>query len=150
MIEQDNIRTYAELMKELELSALEITEGDRRIRLERTVASPVQTVAVSPAQTVSVPTASTTNTTASSSPAPTGHPIPSPMVGVFYRAPAENADPFVKVGDTVHKGDIIGIIEAMKLMNEIVSDVDGVIEEICVENAETVDYGRVLMRIKTN
>lgn len=147
MMNQENIRTYAELMKELDLSALEITEGDKRIRLERTPAPAVQTVAVPAAMAapaVSAPLAAAAPAASVSN----GHPITSPMVGVFYCAPAENADPFVKVGDTVKKGDTVGIIEAMKLMNEVVSDVDGVIEEICVSNAETVDYGRVLMRVK--
>lgn len=142
-----NIRKYANMMKELDLSALEITEGDCRVRLERSAAHP----AIVPVPAVSAISASPTqaDTAAPTAKASGGHPITSPMVGVFYRAPAENAEPFVKIGDTVKKGDTIGIIEAMKLMNEVVSDVDGVVEEICAENAETVDYGRVLMRIKT-
>lgn len=143
-----NIRKYAGIMKELDLSALEITEGDNKVRLERYVASaPVmQTIPVMQTPTVGVPA----NTATAHEPAPvsSGHPLTSPMVGVFYRAPAENAEPFVKVGQTVKKGDTVGIIEAMKLMNEVVSDVDGVVEEICVKNAETVDYGCVLMRIR--
>jgi len=144
MMKKENIRNYAELMKELELSALEITEGDKKIRLERTTAASVQTVAIPAAASVPVSAVpASAEQTASA-----GHPITSPMVGVFYRAPAENAEPFVKVGDTVKKGDTVGIIEAMKLMNEVISDADGVIEEICVENAETVDYGKVLMRVR--
>lgn len=142
MMNQEDIRTYAELMKELDLSALEITEGDKRIRLERTPAPAVQTI------TVPAAAAAPAAVSAAASAVSTGHPITSPMVGVFYRAPAENAEPFVKVGDIVKKGDTVGIIEAMKLMNEVVSDADGVIEEICVQNAETVDYGHVLMRVK--
>ena len=147
MFNHENIRNYAELMKELDLSALEITEGDRKLRLERTVAQPVQTIAV-PAQT-QIPVQQTSAVTASA-PQTSGKAIISPMVGVFYRAPAENAEPFVKVGDTVREGDTVGIIEAMKLMNEVISDTDGVVEEICAENAQTVDYGCVLMRIRAN
>ena len=147
MFNHENIRNYAELMKELDLSALEITEGDKKLRLERTVAQPVQTIAVpasAPAvMPVSAPAAADTAHSASS-----GKAVTSPMVGVFYRAPAENAEPFVKVGDTVRKGDVVGIIEAMKLMNEVICDTDGVVEEICAENAQTVDYGCVLMRIR--
>ena len=146
MFNHENIRNYAELMKELDLSALEITEGDKKLRLERTAVQPVQTIAVPQTipTAVSVPTAPTAQTSASCA----GKPITSPMVGVFYRAPAENADPFVKVGDRVKKGDTVGIIEAMKLMNEVIADTDGVVEEICIENAQTVDFGCVLMRIR--
>ena len=71
----------------------------------------------------------------------------SPMVGVFYEAPAENAEPFVKKGDKVKKGDTLCIIEAMKLMNEVTAEQDGTIQEICVKNGDTVEYGTVLFLI---
>ncbi|HIS47278.1 MAG TPA: acetyl-CoA carboxylase biotin carboxyl carrier protein [Candidatus Scybalocola faecigallinarum] len=74
--------------------------------------------------------------------------ITSPIVGVFYSASGPEEEPFVKVGDTVKKGQIVGIVEAMKLMNEIESDVDGVIEEVLVENAQNVEYGQSLFRVK--
>ena len=73
--------------------------------------------------------------------------IKSPMVGVFYEAPAEGAAPFVKVGDKVKKGDVLCIVEAMKLMNEIVSDCDGEILDICVKNGDVVEYGQTLFKI---
>ena len=73
-----------------------------------------------------------------------GNIVKSPLVGTFYAAPAEGAEPFVKVGDTVKKGQTLAIVEAMKLMNEIESDFDGVITEICVENAKMVEYGQPL------
>ena len=145
MFNQKNIRNYAELMKELDLSALEITEGDKKLRLERQIAQSVQTIALPAPSSVPVTSAPAANTAESPS---QGRSITSPMVGVFYRAPAENAEPFVKVGDTVKKGDVVGIIEAMKLMNEVISDTDGIIEEICVQNAHTVDYGCVLMKVR--
>ena len=66
----------------------------------------------------------------------------------FYTAPAEDAEPFVKVGDTVKKGQVVAIVEAMKLMNEIESEVDGVIAEVLVKNGEMVDYGKPLFRVK--
>ena len=71
-----------------------------------------------------------------------------PLVGTFYTAPAEDAEPFVKVGDTVKKGQVVAIVEAMKLMNEIESEVDGVIAEVLVKNGEMVDYGKPLFRVK--
>ena len=72
----------------------------------------------------------------------------SPMVGVYYAAPAENADPFVSVGDKVRKGDVVCIIEAMKLMNEIRAETGGVVEKICVTNGQVVEYGTEIMRIR--
>jgi acetyl-CoA carboxylase biotin carboxyl carrier protein len=69
------------------------------------------------------------------------------MVGVFYAAPAENAEPFVNVGDRVRKGQTLCIVEAMKLMNEIRADRDGVIRKICVTNGQVIEYGTELFRI---
>ena len=73
--------------------------------------------------------------------------IESPLVGTFYAAPAEDAEPFVSVGDRVKKGQTLAIVEAMKLMNEIESEFDGTITEILVENGEAVEYGQPLFRI---
>ena len=77
-----------------------------------------------------------------------GKTITSPLVGVFYAAPAEDADAFVQVGDTIKKGQVLAIVEAMKLMNEIESDYDGTIAEILVENGQPVEYGQPLFRIR--
>lgn len=76
--------------------------------------------------------------------------IVAPMVGTFYRAPAPDEPPFVEVGDTVKKGQVVCIIEAMKLMNEIEAEVNGQVVEILVQNAEPIEYGQVLMRILPN
>ncbi len=75
------------------------------------------------------------------------HYITAPMIGTFYRAPDPSSPPFVKEGDHVSKGDVLCIIEAMKLMNEVESDVDGTIKEILVENAQPVEYGQKLFVI---
>ncbi len=77
-----------------------------------------------------------------------GKMILSPLVGTFYVAPAEDADPFVVVGDTVKKGQTLAIVEAMKLMNEIESEYDGVIEEVLVENGQPVEYNQPLFRLR--
>jgi acetyl-CoA carboxylase biotin carboxyl carrier protein len=74
--------------------------------------------------------------------------VKSPIVGTFYRAPAPGAKPFVEVGSKVKKGDVLCIIEAMKIMNEIKSDVNGVVEEILVENGQPVEYGQPLFKIR--
>ena len=77
-----------------------------------------------------------------------GNQVKAPLVGTFYAAPSEGADPFVSVGDTVKKGQVIGIVEAMKLMNEVESDYDGTVAEILVENGEMVEYGQPLIVVK--
>lgn len=74
--------------------------------------------------------------------------IKSPLLGVFYAAPAEGEEPYVKPGDTVKKGDVVGIIEAMKLMNEIEADEEGIVDSIEAVNGEMVEYGQVLIRLK--
>ena len=74
--------------------------------------------------------------------------VKSPMVGTFYASSAPDKDPFVKVGDKVHKGQVLCIVEAMKLMNEIESEFDGEIVEICVNNEDIVEYGKPLFKIK--
>ena len=138
-MDEANIRKYAHLMKELELTGLEIRENDRVVRLERTLtAAPVVTVpqaAPAPEAQRTAPGVGEVN-------------VESPMVGVFYSAPAENSEPFVKVGDRVKKGDTLCIIEAMKLMNEISADQDGEITEVCAANGQVVEYGSVLFRMK--
>lgn len=143
MMNDLDIRRYAALMHELNLTGLEINESKQMLRLERQADSSTHialgTAAVIPQPEETAPTAATA----------TGYDtITSPMVGVFYTAPAENAAPFVQVGDTVKKGTILCIIEAMKLMNEIVAEQDGVIAEVCVENGQLVEFGTPLFHIK--
>lgn len=135
---EKKIRSYAKLMQELGLTGLEIKEKDgTELRLERGVAA--QPAASVPA---AVPAAEPVSAMAGATE------ICSPMVGVFYTAPAENAQPFVQVGDTVRRGDVLCIIEAMKLMNEITAEYDGVITEVCAANGQVVDFGHVLFRVK--
>lgn len=139
-MKDEEIRKYANLMRELDLTGLEVTENDRVVRLERTPATPVrhqETVAVAAAPNPQSPVLGVGGTE-----------VTSPMVGVFYAAPAEDAEPFVKVGDRVKKGQTLCIIEAMKLMNEIMAETDGEILEICAQNGQVVDYGCPLFRIK--
>ena len=135
---ESDIRKYANLMSELGLTGLEVTENDRMVRLERNpspqTAAPVQTVQVG-----DVPQSAANEDLIE---------ISSPMVGVFYAAPAEDADPYVQVGDRVKKGQTLCIVEAMKLMNEIVAETDGQIVEICAQNGQVVDFGCPLFRIK--
>lgn len=139
-MKETDIRKYAELMKELELTGLEITEENSKVRLERSVSSPVKEILYSvpdPAGTTPAPLEIRDYIS-----------VKSPIVGVFYAAPAENADPYVSLGDTVTKGQTLCVVEAMKLMNEIVADENGTISEICVTNGQIVEYGTELFRIK--
>lgn len=77
-----------------------------------------------------------------------GTPVESPMVGVFYSAPSPDSEPYVSVGSEVHKGDVICLIEAMKLMNEVTAEKNGVIAEVCVENGQVVEFGQPLFVIR--
>lgn len=133
MMKEDDIRKYAGLMRELGLTGLEITEDNQVVRLERS-APEQSTEPLSP------------------SPAPRASrdydSVKSPIVGIFYAAPAENAAPYVAIGDRVKRGQTLCIIEAMKLMNEITAEEDGEIAEICVTNGQVVEYGTELFRIK--
>lgn len=132
-----DIRKYADLMKELGLTGLEITENDRKVRLERTVST-----AATPSGAAAGPqTALAAESTDYIS-------VKSPIVGLFYAAPAENADPYISLGDKVKQGQTLCIVEAMKLMNEISAECDGTIEKICVTNGQMVEYGTELFRIK--
>ncbi len=137
-MKETEIRNYAKLMKELGLTGLEITEENRKVRLER---SNLQTETVS---FVPVSEEDTQRKTESED----YRSVRSPIIGVFYAAPAENAEPYVAVGDTVKKGQTLCIVEAMKLMNEITAEEDGVIAEICAVNGQIVEYGTELFRLK--
>ncbi|RKW31619.1 MAG: acetyl-CoA carboxylase biotin carboxyl carrier protein [Lachnoanaerobaculum sp.] len=103
-------------------------------------------VAVAPAQVAAVP-APVAAVPTPAAPEEKGQLVKSPLVGTFYNAPSPDSPAYVKVGDTVKKGQILGIIEAMKLMNEIESDYDGIVTEILIKNEETVEFGQPLFRI---
>ncbi len=132
-----DIRKYAALMRELELTGLEITKGDQVVRLERGAAPAplIQAVSAAPSP---APAAEAEDTIS----------IRSPIVGLFYAAPAETAEPYVSLGDRVKKGQTLCIVEAMKLMNEIPAEEDGEIVEICVTNGQMVEYGTELFRLR--
>ena len=132
-----DIRKYAKLMAEYGLTGLEFRTAGDTVRLERNGAPvPAAIPVCAPAPVAEAPV-----------PADDAVTVTSPMVGVFYRAPAENAAPYVKVGDRVKAGTVLCLIEAMKMMNEITAECDGVITEICAENGQVVDFGRELFKI---
>ncbi len=137
---ETNIRKYAELMKELGLTGLEITDEKNKVRLE-CAGGVSQKEHIYPVPAV-MPTSQTSPETKDY------FSVKSSLVGVFYSAPAENADPYVAIGDRVKKGQTLCIVEAMKLMNEIIAEEDGVITEVCVTNGQVVEYGTELFHIK--
>ena len=144
----DRIKSVIDLMREHELSEFAIEEKDFKLSLKRGVpggmgmAAPLPMAA--PAPVASVPAA------AVSAPAPDEGltPIPSPLVGTFYRASSPDADPFVAVGSRVNKDTVVCIIEAMKVMNEIKAETSGVIKKILVENATAVQFGQPMFLIE--
>lgn len=138
-----DIAALAEIVRKNELTKLEI--NGESIVIERAPAA-VQAAAPAAAQ-LAVPEQMHTAEPIAEVQEKEGVYVKSPAVGVFYAAPSPDSKPFVAVGDTVHRGDTLCIIEAMKLMNEINSDVDGKIVEICVGNGQVVEYDQPLFRI---
>ena len=137
------LKTLIDLVKQSGIAELEITEGEERVRISRgataapvAAAPPVTLVPFAPADTPSAAPA-----------AAEGHVLKSPMVGTFYRAAAPGSNPFVELGQAVKTGDIVCIIEAMKLLNEIEADRDGIVKTILIDNGQPVEYGQPLMII---
>ena len=137
-MKEEDIRKYSSLMKELELTGLEIEADGEKVRIERGVAASV-------VQPVQVPVAPERKAEPAEE---AGEALTSPMVGVFYTSPAEDCEPFVKVGDRVRTGDTVCIIEAMKLMNEIKAECDGTIVKVSASNGQVVGFGTELFRIR--
>jgi oxaloacetate decarboxylase (Na+ extruding) subunit alpha len=145
--ELSELRQLIRLVQRTGIGELEVTAGGRTVRVSAHAGSvPVSAVVAATPTSAAAPTASSP----SGSPAGTEHlvPIVSPMVGTFYRAPAPDADPYAEVGDMVDVGQTVCIIEAMKLMNEIESEVKGRVVRILVENAQPVEYGQKLFLIE--
>jgi acetyl-CoA carboxylase biotin carboxyl carrier protein len=150
------LKKLIDLVQESGIAELEITEGEERVRIARgggvTVtplgphASASAAAAPAPAGAPAAPPAAAAPA-AAPAPGAEGHVVKSPMVGTFYRAPAPDAKPFVDVGVTVKEGQIVCVIEAMKLMNEIEADASGTIKAILVENGQPVEYGQALFVI---
>ena len=135
-MELRKIRALAALMNEQGLTCVTLKEGEDQVELRRECSAPA--AGALPAES---------REKSGEAPAPAGQAVPSPMVGVVYLAPEPGAAPFVSVGSRVKPGDVLCIIEAMKLMNEITAEQEGTILERCVENGQVVEYGQPLFRI---
>ncbi len=150
--ETDYIEKLAKILAETDLTEISLEDGEQAITLRKDVivSSAPQVVAAAP-QVVSAPAASSpasASQEAPAAPAKKGTPITSPMVGTFYKSPSPDADAFVSVGQSISKGDVVCIVEAMKMMNEIESEVSGKVVEICVEDGQPVEFGQVLMYVE--
>lgn len=142
----NEIRALAELMVECGLESLKIEDGDYQVSMTRAGTVSVQPAVVAAPAPVAAPVA----VAAAAEPAPALalKTINSPIVGVYYQSSSPDAEPYVKVGQRVSKGDVLCIVEAMKMMNEITSDYDGEITEILVRDGQVVEYGQALFALK--
>lgn len=147
------VKKLIELLEESNVAEIEIHEGEESVRISRHGTLPAMMAAMPQQQMMPVAAAAPV---VSEAPAATavaqeevsGHLVKSPMVGTFYRAPSPNADPFVNEGDSVSTGQTLCIIEAMKILNQIDSDVAGKVKKVLVENGQPVEYDQPLFIIE--
>ena len=135
------IKSLIQLLEESDVAELEITEGEESVRISRAGPAPA---AVPAAAAPAAPAPAGPEPAAAEPAVPEGHVIASPMVGTFYAAPSPGAKPFVQVGDRVAEGDTLCIVEAMKMLNQIEADRDGVVRAVLADNAAPVEYGQAL------
>lgn len=147
------LKTLIDLVSESNVSELEITEADGKVRIVKGAPpappAPPAAPAAAPAALPVVTAAPALGAAAPvEPPAPTGHTVKSPMVGTFYRSSSPGAKPFVEIGSEIKEGDPICIIEAMKIMNEIEADKSGIVSKILCENGQAVEFGQPLFIIE--
>ena len=162
-MDQKELKELIEFLIEKDIAEFELERGDVKVRIKRAAethaAAPLETRYVHVAPPPAAPPAEYPAAPVIPPPAPPAparaaaeeaglHEVKSPIVGTFYEAPSPGAPPFVKVGDAVQEGQVLCIIEAMKLMNEIEADVSGEIVKRLVSNAQPVEYGQVLFLIR--
>jgi acetyl-CoA carboxylase biotin carboxyl carrier protein len=163
MIDLEFLRGLIDAVAQSGIDSIEINRAGVRIRIAKTPSSPIPVfpgfsqgmapIAAPPVVPVNAAAVAAPVAPAEAAPAripakPELIDVTSPMVGTFYRAPAPDAPPYVEVGSTVTKGQTLCILEAMKLMNELPCELDGIVGEILVEDADPVEYGQVLFRIQ--
>jgi acetyl-CoA carboxylase biotin carboxyl carrier protein len=151
------VRELAAILREADLGEIEVEQGDLKIRVSKPVApapaavhysAPPAMAAPGPATVSSSAPAASTDETAGAALAADEEIITSPMVGTFYRSPSPEASAFINKGDTVNTSTVVCIVEAMKVMNEIKAEVSGTIIEILVGDAEAVEFGQPLFKVK--
>ena len=145
------LKTLIDLVSDSNVSELEITEAEGKVRIVKSmgVAAPVVMQQAAPVAMVAAPAAMAAPTEVAAPPAaPVGHAVKSPMVGTFYRSASPGAAPFIQIGSVVKEGDTLCIIEAMKILNEIESDKAGTVTQILCENGQAVEYGQPLFIVE--
>ena len=157
-MELDKIITLIKTVSDSNLTQFSLEEGNLKISMKTDKQTKVISAPVMPLPTAgeSVPSAvisaaeevQKAEAVVGGETEPEGNVVKSPLVGTFYNAPSPEAEAFVKPGDTVKKGQVLGIVEAMKLMNEIESEFDGVVKQVLVENEQVVEYGQPLFVIQ--
>ena len=145
------LKTLIDLVSESNVSELEITEAEGKVRIVKSTGAPA--VVAMPAPVAAAPVAAAPVAAPAAAPATapaeiTGHVVKSPMVGTFYRASSPGAKPIVEVGSVVKEGETLCIVEAMKILNEIEADKSGTVTQILCENGEAVEYGEPLFVIE--
>ena len=148
------LKTLVDLVSESNISELEITEAEGKVRIVKagygvptTMMMPTPAHMMAPAQAPR-PAAEGAAPVAEAPPVQSGHVVKSPMVGTFYRSASPGSKPFIEIGSVVKEGDPVCIVEAMKIMNEIESDMAGTISKILVENGQAVEYGQPLFIVE--
>ena len=147
------VKKLIELLDESGIAEIEITEGEESVRISRYASNaPVAMSAPPPVAQAAAPAAATPAPAQAEAPArpaeEDGFEVKAPMVGTYYEAPSPGSAAYVSVGDRVNEGDTLCIIEAMKMMNQIESDVSGVVKSIKIENGDPVEYGQTLFVIE--
>ena len=146
------VKKLMELLEESGMSEIEIKEGEESVKISRYGNSPapaqhpIQSFVQQQAPVSSAPTSQTASP--NEQPQETSQSVTSPMVGTFYSAPSPTAKPFVSIGQKINQGDTVGIIEAMKIMNQIESDQSGTVVEILVKDGEAVEFGQSLIVVE--
>lgn len=150
MYSKNDVKEFIEMLEGSSLSVLEIKNGDgSAIRLEKAIsAAPAVVMQANAPAAAPVQETVQAAPAAPSAPVAEGKTINSPIVGVFYAAPSPDSNPYVSVGQKISKGDTICIVEAMKCMNEIQSELDGEVTEVLVKDGDLVEYGQPLFRVK--
>ena len=153
MLTFDQMKELIQLVGGNKLGGVEVRQGDFHFRVSARGEGAAPLAGTVASEGVAPPVTTDDAAIAAETPVAeeeTGHVLKSPIVGTFYSAPSPDAEPYVRVGDRVEKGQVVCIVEAMKLMNEIEADASGVVSRILPENAQPVEFGAPLFRIETD
>lgn len=150
------VKNLLDLISKTELNEVSIEEGDFKLKVKKQSDAPAQAAPMqfqmpaqqAPAQPAAAAAPADTGSAEKKESQPDGETVKSPIVGTFYEAPSPDSDPFVKVGDTIQKGDTLCIVEAMKIMNEIEAEFSGTVQKLLVEDGQPVEYDQPLFIIK--